>query len=149
MDQPRNGYREHGDDWNGKTWRKTTRGVWKEWITWNENARWDWWEIGGRWPGRLRLKEPNEDGLSRIHFSWGWEPEQRQKFLDEHKDFADYAKKGNVANLEELTSYSLLIDGEWIDLGDIVGDDEESLRVYPYLKDLPDDVELVCIDYHM
>ncbi len=26
-------------------------------YTCNPNAKWDWWRIGGRWPGELRLKE--------------------------------------------------------------------------------------------
>ena len=52
-----------------------------------------------------------------------------------------------MANLEDLTSFSLLIDGEWIDVEDEQG--EYNLKVYEYLKDMPDDVELVCIDYHM
>lgn len=134
-------YKNHGYDWNGGAWRKNSKGVWTEWITWNEEARWDWYEVGGRWPGRLELKADAETEPN-VSFSWGWREDKdaMDKFLEEHPRNADIAKKGEVANLETLTSYSLLIDGEWIDVDG---------PVYEYLKDLDDDVELVCIDYHM
>ncbi len=31
------------------------------WKTTNENARWDWYQQGGRYHGKLKLKEPKED----------------------------------------------------------------------------------------
>jgi len=34
------------------------RGYWE-----NPNARWDWWQLGGRWQGSFRLKECAESGI--------------------------------------------------------------------------------------
>lgn len=138
-------YKEHGEDWNGKCWKKDSKGVWREWITWNENAQWDWYEIGGRWPGKFELKEGVEGG-GDVHFSWGWNPEDREKFLRENPRAVDMARKGDIANLESVTACSVLIDGEWID---VEADEEGNVPAWEYLKDLEDDVLLVSVDYHM
>ena len=140
-------YKRHGNDWNGNRWKKNSLGAWREWSTWNENAQWDWYEVGGRWPGRLTLKEGSESEPG-VSFSWGWSEDEKKKFLAENPRCADRAKKKDVANLEELSSWALLIDGEWIDVGDWK-DDDKDLKVYDYLKDLDDEIVLVCIDYHM
>lgn len=139
-------YAKYGEDWNFNTWKKDSRGRWREWEKYNRNMKWDWYEVGGRWPGRLQLKK-NAKTKPAVHFSWGWKEEEKEHFVLSHARCADRALKGEVANLKELTSYSLLIDGEWIDLGDT--NDGEDSRVYDYLKDVEDNVELVCIDYHM
>ena len=48
------------------------KGYWR-----NPNARWDWWEIGGRWRGLLRLR-PGKSGytapLDRWHSDFGYPP---------------------------------------------------------------------------
>jgi len=40
----------------------------------NPNAKWDWYELGGRYPGRLVLKDKYKyvAKLSPPNFSWGW-----------------------------------------------------------------------------
>lgn len=50
-------YAEHGNSWNGEAWEKNSRGVWVEYSTYNPNSKWDWYEIGGRYAGRLLLKK--------------------------------------------------------------------------------------------
>lgn len=49
-------YAEHGDDWNGNSWEKRD-GVWVEVTTYNPKSKWDWYQLGGRWTGFLKLKE--------------------------------------------------------------------------------------------
>ena len=46
----------------------------------NPNAKWDWYEIGGRWAGHLRLK-PGCEPVTPVNFSWGWkdDPEEMEK----------------------------------------------------------------------
>ena len=135
-------YKLFGREWNFNAWRKDEDGVWREYSTSNPQMMWDWYEIGGRWPGRLLLKEGRE-AISGPNFSWGWEAEEKKKFLEENKNRCDVARKGDVANLDTLTSFEILINGEWIEL------DEDGGLVAPYLKDVPDDTMLTCIDYHM
>lgn len=134
-------YAEHGEVWNFNSWRKDDDGVWREYSTSNPDMQWDWYEIGGRWPGRLQLKE-GAVGLDGPHFSWGWTADEKKEFLSSHGRCCDVAYKGDVANLDTLTSYAVLINGEWIELS-------EGEKVADYLKDVTDDTILTCIDYHM
>lgn len=133
-------YKVFGQDWNSGHYEKDWQGVWKEYSTSNPNMQWDWFEIGGRWPGRLQLKEGRRP-LRDISFSYGYSGEDKKKFIDEHPNCCDVAYKGDVANLDTLTSYSILIGGEWIEL--------DGARVAPYLENVSDDTILTCIDYHM
>lgn len=50
---------EFAKDWNG--YEKNSDGVFGR-LT-NPNKQWDWWEVGGRWEGRLKL-------LSKQSVSW-------------------------------------------------------------------------------
>jgi hypothetical protein len=61
---------EHGVDWSGGELRFDEKEGPYSMSTYNLDARWDWWVIGGRWKGLLELKpgvEPvlGEDGLYR------------------------------------------------------------------------------------
>lgn len=52
-------YENHGDDWNSNTWEKRD-GKWVEITTYNPNSKWDWYQLGGRWTGFLKLKKDAE-----------------------------------------------------------------------------------------
>lgn len=122
-------------------WRKDPEGIWRWWIEWEANplGEWDWWRIGGGWcSGALNLKdesstEPYADPDDDV---WG---EKWIEHLRTHPRASDRGLKGDVTNLEELEFTSVLMDGEWILVEG---------RIYDYIKDLPDNAELVCIDYH-
>lgn len=132
-------YAEHGKDWNFGAYRKDTDGIWREYSTSNPKMMWDWWEVGGRWPGRLLLKDGVEN-VHGCHFSWGWTEEDKNK-LELRERRTDIARLGDIANLDKLTSYAILINGEWIEIsGGLVA---------PFLEGLPEDTLLTCIDYHM
>ena len=53
--------------------------------------------------------------------------------------YKETALKGEIINLQDLDFTELLMNGEWI---------EVKGKVYDYIKELPDDAELVCIYYH-
>lgn len=59
----------------------------------NPNSKWDWYEIGGRYAGRLLLKDGVEK-TSDPNFSWGWDENSIQSVLSEKR--VDVAKKGDV-----------------------------------------------------
>lgn len=136
-------YKVKGDDWNGNRWRKDSRGVWCEYGDYNQNAEWDWYEVGGRWPGMLKLKD-GAKGLGGPNFSWGWSPEQRQKFMEMYPNYCDRAYKKDIANIDTLTAWSVLKDGEWYNT-----DGDEGMPVAPFLFDVADDTIITCVDYHM
>jgi len=49
-------YTEKGEDWNNNSWEKHDD-VWVEVTTYNPKSKWDWYQLGGRWIGFLKLKE--------------------------------------------------------------------------------------------
>lgn len=58
-------YEEHGKDWNSGNWRKDVDGVWKEYSTYNPKSKWDWYTLGGRWHGMLKLKPGFKGSLGK------------------------------------------------------------------------------------
>jgi hypothetical protein len=51
-------YLEHGDSWNGREWEKASDGTtWHEYSTYNPDSKWDWYQVGGRWAGKLLIKD--------------------------------------------------------------------------------------------
>ena len=59
----------------------------------NPNAKWDWWQIGGRWAGDLLLKKDIDVNfkITKPNFSWGWNAEEKAKILE--KPVVDSAPK--------------------------------------------------------
>ena len=68
-----------GEDWNGKNWvRNEVTGEWEEYSTYNPKSKWDWYQLGGRWNGFLKLKDgaKGEVGspslISSVRADAGW-----------------------------------------------------------------------------
>jgi len=49
-------YENKGKDWNNNEWEKRD-GVWVRISTYNPKSKWDWYSLGGRWTGFLKLKK--------------------------------------------------------------------------------------------
>lgn len=69
--------------------------------TYNPNSKWDWYQTGGRYAGRIVLKE----GVAKEEdpeFSWGWDAKSKEEILKEPRvDSAlmkdiDWSKMHNV-----------------------------------------------------
>lgn len=56
-------YHRFGKDWNGGVWEFHQGRGWVETSTKNPNTKWNWWMVGGRWTGSLRLK-PGKTGFT-------------------------------------------------------------------------------------
>jgi hypothetical protein len=61
--------------------------------SYNPNSKWDWYEIGGRYAGRLILKEGVEKE-EEPNFSWGWDAKATEEVLKEPR--VDTALVGNI-----------------------------------------------------
>ena len=136
-------YAQEGNNWNGNRYEINAFGKWEEFSTYNPNSKYDWYQIGGRWPGQLLLKEgvvPEHE----LNFSLLWNNKEREKFLATHQHHTDMAKKGDIVNLDELKASDIMIDGEWIVLSDFA-----FKPVAEYLKDVSDDTMITCVDYHI
>ena len=76
-------FEEFVKDWHGKEKRDETYNRYGYWE--NPNAKWDWWEVGGRWAGFFKLKPGHTGGLGK-QYNWG-------DGIKESKDRADIAFK--------------------------------------------------------
>lgn len=89
-------YEAHGDDWNGNRYRKDKDGIWREYTTYNPDAKWDWYQLGGRWSGSFRLK-PGKEGVMGASGVFGNKPGIDQAFkkdIDFEAMYAEAAEKG-------------------------------------------------------
>lgn len=71
---PKEIYDIHGGEWwDGGEWIFQDNGEVIYYSKYNQNARWDWYQLGGRWAGSLKLKEEvSEEYKISPGFSWGW-----------------------------------------------------------------------------
>lgn len=59
-------YPIHGKDWNGGVCHiNPETGIWEEWSTYNPKSKWDWYQLGGRWSGMLKLKPCKKGALGK------------------------------------------------------------------------------------
>lgn len=81
-------YKKYGEDWNSNTWKKNSNGEWFEYSKYNPNSKWDWYQVGGRWSGMLKVKKGKTGEMGEK--SWCNEDEE----IDE--DCCDQVKKGYI-----------------------------------------------------
>jgi hypothetical protein len=62
----------------------------------NPNAKWDWYEIGGRWAGKLNIKSEFKHLYKNDtpNFSWGWDSNDKMNVIRECR--VDSALKGHI-----------------------------------------------------
>ena len=72
-----------GQDWDGGGLRKNPEtGIWEEFSTYNPKSKWDWFQLGGRWSGLLKLKPKK---LLPFHLE-GFTPAEVNNFVELYKD---------------------------------------------------------------
>ena len=47
--------------------------------TYNPDSKWDWYEVGGRYAGRIAVKDGVE--IDEPNFSWGWSEDEKDKVI--------------------------------------------------------------------
>lgn len=99
----------------------------------NPNAKWDWWKIGGRWEGHLKLKSGAAANQAR-------------------KSEVDIASYEN----DDLVTFAVLVDGEWKERGRMgwfacVSDEKDdwSSEFMNILDSIPEDKFLTVVDCHI
>src|SRR5699024_9687342 len=85
-------YSRYGGDWNGYQWRMDSDGSWRSYSTYNPKSKWDWYKLGGRWSGMIKLHNGTQ---------------------------VDKAKIKDIANLNELKTFAVLKDGQWYEKGEM------------------------------
>jgi hypothetical protein len=138
-------YEIEGKGWNGNSWKKNADGVWEEWTTYNELSKWDWYVLGGRWSGLIKMKR-NKKGTQGI------------PGVFDNETGIDQAIKKDIANFDELTTFAYLVNGEWIERGSMgwwgtvhkEKDEQKWTEEQKKIKDLiPDDALISIYDLHI
>lgn len=79
-----NTFEEFAEEWHGMKSRDEEMGRFGYWC--NPNAKWDWYELGGRWTGSLKLK-PGKSGMTGRLGMYDNKPAN---------GYVDQAKKGDI-----------------------------------------------------
>ena len=103
--------------------------------TYNPDSKWDWYEIGGRYAGMLRVKEGTP--VHEPNFSWGTESDEMEKIIAEFG--ADFAVAGTVdftklhrteENYNDSIRYwELIVEG-----AEPTNDDEREMTKFDFYK---------------
>ncbi len=108
-------------------------------------SKWDWYLLGGRWSGMIKLKE-------------GASGEIGEPGSGGNETGIDQAMKGDIANLDELSTFAVLKDGEWFERGKMGwwgsvsnGKDVELWKseLQKLVHDLPDETLISIYDCHI
>lgn len=111
----------------------------------NPNSKWDWYQLGGRWSGLIKLK----DGANGLVGESG---------TFNNPTGIDQAKKSDITNLDELSTFAVLKDGEWFEKGEMgwwgmvsnPKDDEEwETQFKSLLSSLSEDTLISIYDCHI
>ena len=111
------------------------------WLRDNPNGKFEWYKIGGRFSGYLRLRQPRRP--SAVGRLLGRKPDER----------VNRARKGEVV-IEDVISnppFALLANGVWVEQGwstDAPTDDEWRQQFAHRFNLLPDDALLTVVDIH-
>lgn len=74
------------------------------WI--NPNAKWDWYSLGGRWSGMIKLKK-GAQGMAGESGVFG------------NTVGIDQAQVKDISNLSEIKTFAVLKDGKWYEKGEM------------------------------
>jgi len=138
-------YKIHGDDWNRNAWRPDENGVFQEYSNYNPKSKWDWYQLGGRWSGLIKLKE-------------GAEGIEGESGVFDNETGIDAAYKKDIANLDQIRPFAVLKDGEWYERGEmgwwaIVANEKDTdvweAELKKLLDGLPDDTLISIYDCHI
>lgn len=120
--------------------------------TLNPDSKWDWYTVGGRWAGLLKLK----DGIvgNPPNFSYRWSEEDKNKLLNENR--TDVALKSQIANLDEIVCFAFLKDGIWQEKGEMgwfacVSNEKMDWddQFNKLVRELPGDSLITIVDCHI
>lgn len=129
--------------WGDVTVKVYSDGVYRPGIT-----EWDWYEVGGRWVGLIKLKDlvKSEKGLN---FCYGYSVDSKVWVLSDN--CTDSARKKDILNLDELLSKRTRVvlseEFDWVDI--INSEDEYYKELVSYVTSLPDDTRFTIIDCHI
>lgn len=130
------------------------------WRTYNEDAKWDWYQMGGRYAGRLKLKDISKNAPLFYPKFFEYYSRKELNYLKQLKaeGYCDQARVKDVSNLSEIGCFAVVKDGKWYERGKmgwfgVVSDQKDedawSEDVKQLLTSLPPDTLLTMYDRHI
>lgn len=119
----------------------------------NSRAKWDWYQVGGRWSGYF-VKKADGYGEKGSKSWMDLRPDTDDNSVDIVRkgdiDIDEVIKRNGVEKdfLDIIRPYSFISNGEFISR-DERGDDEYCKMFREWWDSLSDDEIIVAIDYHM
>lgn len=104
-------YKKYGGQWNGSAWAQNKKGEWEVWSTYNPSSKWDWYQLGGRWTGWLKLKEGVTSG---IHGKPGLMTERAEEGTADQAEYQDIDWEGMRAEAKMKAAK------EWKRVNDVI-----------------------------
>ena len=143
-------YKKHGKDWNGSTWREDAEGRWMEYSHYNQDSKWDWYALGGRWMGSLKLKKDASGILGS--------PGVFDNSAEEGTCNQAFKKDIDFEQMEAFPTFAVVKDGKWYEKGKMgwwamVADEkdqhtwEEEFK--KLLAEVDDDTLISIVDCHI
>lgn len=89
------------------------------WHVYNDEAKWDWYIMGGRYAGRLQLKDKTQIApLYYPHHPW-WCDKEELDYLRKLKaeGRCDQARVKDISNLSEIGCFAVVKEGKWYERG--------------------------------
>ena len=130
------------------------------WHVYNDDAKWDWYVIGGRYAGRLRLK----DKTQKAYLYYPDYPRLYDREELEHlkklkaEGYCDQARVKDISNLSEISCFAVVKDGKWYERGKMgwwgvvterKAPNEWESELKELLENLPPDTLLTMFDCHI
>lgn len=112
----------------------------------NPNAKWDWFQLGGRWSGLIKLRNGANGKTGR------------GSLVHANEAGIDQAIKKDIDNFNELKTFAILKDGNWYERGEmgwwgVVHDEKDEKKwdeeFSKLIADLPDDTLISIYDCHI
>ena len=130
------------------------------WHVYNDDAKWDWYVIGGRYAGRLRLKDKTQKAYLYYPDHPRLYDREELEYLKKLKaeGYCDQARVKDISNLSEISCFAVVKDGKWYELGKmgwwgVVTErkepDEWEAELEKLLENLPPDTLLTMFDCHI
>lgn len=131
------------------------------WRTYNNDAKWDWYQMGGRYAGRLKLKDISMDApLFYPEFAPTFYSREGINYFKKLKaeGRCDQARIKDISNVEEISAFAVVKDGKWYERGKmgwfgVVTDKKDkdawNEEVKQLLASLPPDTLLTMYDCHI
>lgn len=130
------------------------------WHVYNDEAKWDWYLMGGRYAGRLQLKDKTKK--APLYY-----PDRPLLYDKEELDYfrqlkaegrCDQARVKDISNFSEISCFAVVKDGKWYERGKmgwwaIVTDDKTEevwdAELKTLLEGLSPDTLLTMYDCHI